>query len=150
MEHSKAYQIDHSRIMFEQFEDETVLVNTENGYYYSLSASGTEVLRLLQEGCKSGDLPRWLFGDADISQQQTPLIEDFVRQLIGEGILMERSSNNPNRLPEVPPEPACAPPIPFEPPVLERFEEVRDLLMIDPVHQVDQDYGWPKAKQDLS
>jgi len=29
------YQIDRSRIIFEQFEDETVLVNTETGYYYT-------------------------------------------------------------------------------------------------------------------
>ncbi len=30
-------------------------------------------------------------------------------------------------------------------PVLERFDDVRDLLLIDPIHQVDQEYGWPKG-----
>ena len=137
----KTYQIDRSRIIFEQFEDETVLVNTESGYYYSLSASGSEILTLLEHGCSVDDLSIVLFGESDDSLERRNLVEKFVDRLAGECILIERNSDRSN--------PAPAPPRygsgrSFVPPVLERFDDVRDLLLIDPVHQVDREYGWPK------
>jgi len=64
VDNSKTYRIDRTRIVFEQFEDETVLVNTETGYYYSLSPSGSDILRLLEEGCPAGDLIHALFGNS--------------------------------------------------------------------------------------
>jgi hypothetical protein len=40
--------------------------------------------------------------------------------------------------------------IDYVPPVLERFDDVRNLLLIDPIHQVDQEYGWPKGMGNAS
>jgi hypothetical protein len=31
----------------------------------------------------------------------------------------------------------------MQPPVLEPFGDMQDLLLLDPVHEVDEDAGWP-------
>jgi hypothetical protein len=35
----------------------------------------------------------------------------------------------------------------FEPPILRTFEDMQDLLLLDPIHEVDE-MGWPNAKKD--
>jgi hypothetical protein len=136
------YQIDRTRIIFEQFEDETVLVNTETGYYYSLSNTGSGILRLIEDGCSSADLPVMLFGSFEDDHQRRAMVEEFVDQLLGENIIKARASDYPSKIGN-----ERGPALygeDFAAPVLERFDDVRDLLLIDPIHQVDQDYGWPK------
>jgi len=146
----KRYQIDRTRFIFEQFDDETVLVNTQSGYYYSLSASGTEILHLIEDGCSTDGLARALFGSAEDSSEnfdrfRTP-IESFIEQLKAEEILTERAPDRPGVAAADPGRERFGSGAGFEVPVLERFDDVRDLLLIDPIHQVDQDYGWPKTK----
>ena len=146
MDSPGTYQIDRTRIVFEQFEDETVLVNTENGFYYSLSPSGSDILRLLEDGCPVEDLVHGLVGNShDISQMEV-LIESFVQRLTSEGIVVDRASDHPFDTNGEHRAPLYAESAVFLPPALDRFDDVRDLLLIDPIHQVDEEYGWPKAK----
>lgn len=145
MSEPRKYQIDRSRIIFEQFEDETVLVNTETGYYYSLSNTGSEVLRLLEDGCSAADLPTILFGDSEEAQERRTMVQKFVERLADESIITARASDCPSQISGERGPPLYGPGIDYVPPVLERFDDVRDLLLIDPIHQVDQEYGWPKG-----
>jgi hypothetical protein len=140
----KRYEIDRARIIFEQFEDETVLVNTETGYYYSLSNTGSEILRLLEEGCSADNLPTILFGSSEDTQQRRDMVEKFVDQLADESIITVRSSDYSNHVGRDPGPARYGEGIEYLPPVLDRFDDVRDLLLIDPIHQVDQEYGWPR------
>jgi len=144
MNAGRRYQIDRTRIIFEQFEDETVLVNTETGYYYSLSNTGSEILRLLEEGCSADDLPTILFGSSEDTHQWRDIVEKFVDQLADEIIITVRSSDYSNQIDRDSGPARYGDGIEYIPPVLERFDDVRDLLLIDPIHQVDQEYGWPK------
>ena len=100
MNAGKRYQIDRTRIIFEQFEDETVLVNTETGYYYSLSNTGSEVLRLLDEGCSADDLPIILFGSSssEDTHQRWDIVRKFVEKLVDESIIAARSSDSSNHI----------------------------------------------------
>jgi hypothetical protein len=140
----KKYQIDRTRIIFEQFEDETVLVNTETGYYYSLSNTGSEILRLLEEGCSADDLPTILFGSSEDTHQRRDIAEKFVERLVDESIIMLRAPDYSSNIGREPSPAPYGEGVEYVPPVLERFDDVRDLLLIDPIHQVDQEYGWPK------
>lgn len=139
MEH---FQIDTKKILFEEFEDETVLINADSGYYYSLSKTGTEILRLLQEGWPANEVADGLFGShAPASIRAT--VQRFIHQLEQEEIIIASSRGRTSVAPNI----KVMNVEEFVPPVLERFDDVRDLLLIDPVHQVDQDYGWPKPFQ---
>jgi hypothetical protein len=140
------FQIDRTRIQSERFEDETVLINVESGFYYSLSSSGTELLQLVDAGCPAGMLTVALLGDSPEARGQQPSVLAFLAELVREGILIGRRRRD---LSDPPPD-LSRPVYPsaegFERPVLERFDEVRDLLLIDPVHMVDETQGWPKTR----
>ena len=138
-------RIDRSRIHFQRFEDETVLINVESGFYYSVSRSGSELLELMENGCPVGSLVAALLGDSEEAVRHSSEIHRFIKELIEEGIL---SSGGPTVVPGFSmgiSRPVRASIEGFEPPVLQRFDDVRDLLLIDPVHMVDQREGWPKT-----
>ena len=139
------FQIDRTRIQFERFEDETVLINVESGFYYSISQSGSELLRLVDGGCPAGMLVAAIVGDSEKAVHHSPEIIRFVENLICEGILVGGNSCLAADQSIDISRPVYSSTEGFEPPVLERFDEVRDLLLIDPVHMVDQAQGWPKT-----
>lgn len=139
------FQIDRTRIQFERFEDETVLINVENGFYYSISSSGSELLQLIDSGYEVGMLVGIMFDDSADTVHFNTMIIRFVEDLIFEGILIE-TYDSPiiNQSINVV-KPLYSSKEGFEPPLLEKFDEVSDLLLIDPIHTVDQQQGWPKT-----
>jgi hypothetical protein len=34
----------------------------------------------------------------------------------------------------------------FQPPVLESYSDMQDILLLDPIHEVDDKAGWPNPK----
>jgi hypothetical protein len=144
------YRIDRSKILFEQFEDETVLINTETGFYYSLSSEGSQILRLIDEGCPADALPSVLFEATDEFASIDSEISNFLANLADEGIIVPCAVGHKNSAGVLGDKPRYANPAQFKAPVLQRFDDVRELLLIDPVHQVDQEYGWPKALHTLN
>lgn len=139
------FQIDRARIQFERFEDETVLINVENGFYYSISRSGSELLQLLDSGYQVAMLVGIMVDDSVDSVHYSALITRFVEDLILEGILIETfNSPTTNQSIDIV-RPLYSSTEGFEPLILEKFDEVSDLLLIDPIHMVDQQQGWPKT-----
>jgi hypothetical protein len=66
----------------------------------------------------------------------TRLAGDFdalLGRLLAERILLARDGAPP-ATEAGPPEPVVA----YEPPVLERFEDMREMLLLDPIHEIDQ------------
>ena len=39
--------------------------------------------------------------------------------------------------------------LPFEPPKLDKYDDMQDLILLDPVHEVQQDRGWPHVNPDV-
>jgi hypothetical protein len=137
--------IDRVRIHYERFEDETVIINVESGFYYSLSESGSEVLRLIDNGYTPEMVIIGLFGNSEEANLHTPQIIQFIEDLIREGILIHSDNQVVNHQSTNIPDPVYSSSEVFRPPLLEKYDEVRDLLLIDPIHMVDQSKGWPKT-----
>lgn len=138
----REYRIDLTRLVAERFEEETVLVNVESGYYYSISPSGAEILGMLNDGIPAENLAPALFGDSENCERFRSRIAGFVDQLAAEGIIVEHEPENDTGT--YASSQHYSTDAGYELPVLERFDDVRDLLLIDPIHQVDPRYGWPK------
>lgn len=137
--------IDRARIQFERFEDETVIINVETGFYYSLSQSGSEVLQLIESGCPAGMLATALFGHSEEATRYSLDISRFVEDLIREGIVIESDPHDATARPIDVRSPVYSSAGTFQPPLIEKYDEVRDLLLIDPIHMVDQAKGWPNT-----
>lgn len=137
------YTIDKSRFVFEQFDKEMVLINLEDGLYYNISDSGTEIIHLLEQGLSVAEVLDVMSAHYSNTEEMAALVEGFVADLKEQGILLPlpqgapASSVSPTK--ETPRNGAEAR---FAPPVLTRFDDMQEILLLDPIHQVS-DQGWP-------
>jgi hypothetical protein len=67
-----------------------------------------------------------------------PSILPFIERLVEEKILSLSEEKTPNSL-------SLSWPAEFSFPTLERYDEMKNLLMLDPIHEVNEQ-GWPQRK----
>ncbi|WP_315831170.1 PqqD family protein [Bradyrhizobium prioriisuperbiae] len=130
-------------IASEIFDGELVIANYKSGLYYSISIEGCWIWQGLAHGLSVSQVVEWL-SDHFPGQASglVTLIEDFIGKLVTEGLVLEASTSNraPSELPALTGEV-------FAPPVIERFDDLQQLLLLDPFHDVDQ-AGWPRRPAD--
>lgn len=124
-----------------QFGDEIVLANYESGIYYNLGGTGAQIWQGLAAG-KSVDeiVGGFAAGSADRLTVDGD-VRRFVDHLVAEGIIVpsDRAAAVDDWLPSLSDG--------FAAPVLERFDDLRDLLLVDPIHDVGE-AGWPLRSGD--
>jgi hypothetical protein len=131
-------------VVFEAFDEEIVLVNLESGNYYSVRGSGPEIWMALAQGENLDQIGRNLQArySGEPSAIQAAVVE-FVDRLIAEKLLLiDGDSAAALALAPI----AAGDRAAFESPVLESYSDMQDLLLLDPIHDVDQ-AGWPVANQ---
>ena len=120
----------------EDFDEEIVLVNFETGVYYTIKGSGPTVFRALQTGLETDALyesVRVAGGSARLDE-----VREFISQLYEEGIVVD--TDTPVESTATLDGSALS-----EAPVIEKFDDVSDLIKLDPIHDVS-DLGWPHKK----
>src|SRR5215218_1126479 len=105
-------------VIDEAFDGEAVLVHMSTGCYYSLNAAGTAIWALLQDGRSPGSIAASLGWDP-------PPVEDFVERLRAEDLVTEAGADAGTTVIDAPPA--------VSEPVLQRFSDMQDLLMLDPI-----------------
>jgi hypothetical protein len=138
------FRIDRSRIIAQAFDDETVLVDMDSGFYYSISPAASEVLELLDGGWPVEAIGGQLFAAEADGERYRGAILEFVEQLKGESIVVACAAEENDAVAPSAPSRKYAAGEAYELPRLERYDDMRELLLIDPVHQVDRSHGWPK------
>jgi Coenzyme PQQ synthesis protein D (PqqD) len=136
------YQVNAPKVVYEAFEDETVLINLDTGNYYSFSGTGALIWDRIVSGEPIASIIEYLqerFADAaDIA----PSVEDFVRELVKDNLIVKNSSGVVKNIKQA--KAQVASPTRFEKPVLQKYSDMQDLLLLDPIHEVDE-MGWPHA-----
>jgi hypothetical protein len=123
----------------EDFDGEIVAMHLDTGMYFSMADTAALIWRDLAAGHSAESLVRL----AGQNNELANAVERFVVKLVDAG-LMRKTSVAPTAL-----EPAQfgavtagGPGLP----VLEAFGDMKKLLLLDPVHDVDQTAGWPENK----
>jgi hypothetical protein len=130
-----AYTLSGTGVIHEFLHDEVIVANLDAGIYYSIRGSGILVWQLLLAGYSASSIDA-LFSEkygAD-AVSVLPLIE----RLVAENLIVPQSVSAPSPI-------SLSWSIPFEPPSFERYDEMKNLLMLDPIHEVDEQ-GWPHRK----
>lgn len=134
--------INRQKVVLESFEEETVLINLDTGLYYSLNPSGAEVLALVTSGLAFDQVVAALASAHEGAPDAiAPSVRRLVEECVREGLLLASAEAPPEPVP-VAIEAALAQGAPFEEPRLERFSDMQDLLVLDPIHEVGET-GWP-------
>lgn len=121
-------------IIHEVLNDEVIIANLNEGIYYSIRESGIIIWQLLLAGHTLSSIEA-LFTE---KYGVIPSLASFVHRLLEENLLVY-TEHPASSIPSL-----CWP-VTFRPPTLERYDEMKNLLMLDPIHEVDEQ-GWPHPK----
>jgi hypothetical protein len=138
-----SFEVNEPAVISETIEGETVIINLESGAYYSLKHAGTSVWAAIQKSASLGAIAAMVRSSYEVDGHDIEHeISNLVRRLVEEDLVRTRS-----RLGDTSPPAACAPSAeerfaPFVAPVLEKFTDMEAMLLLDPVHDVDEK-GWP-------
>ena len=145
------FRINSPNIIHETIDSETVIVNLNTGNYYSLDKIGVEIWTLIEKHIPLHEIIE------DIShryQGQRSLIEHSVIQLVNElnkeNLIIKNNSetsetNSGFDYKET--SGAQTKKMVFETPILHKYNDMQELLLIDPIHEVEET-GWPNVKKD--
>ena len=138
------YTTEIPKLVSRQFDDEVILASFETGLYFSLTGSAADIWLGLKAGATVDEMANAFAleagPDGEIARNQ---IAAFVEKLLSENIVAAHAGV-PERQPWSPQFGTA-----FSPPVLGRFDDLRDLLFLDPVHDVG-DAGWPMRAEDAN
>ena len=128
-------------LISQQFDSEVVLANYQNGVYYNLDGSAAQVWLGLKANRTveeiGGALAAATASDVPSITQQ---VQAFVDSMLAEGLIAEGGADARSETSVE----AWAPVLSgtFVAPEFQRFDNLRELLLMDPVHDAG-DEGWP-------
>jgi hypothetical protein len=145
MSSSQRFRINRPSVIHEILDDELVIVNLKSGSYYSLDRVGAVIWHEIDAGATEGEVAAVLQGafEGDVGAMERAAAE-LIEELQREDLIQPGGANGtaPHR------EPADDPAsvrVAFVAPVLHKYTDMQDLLLLDPIHEVDE-AGWPARK----
>lgn len=136
-------------IVSEEIDGEVIIVNLQNGNYYSLSRSAAVVWAGIQQHATLERLQQQL--ETRYAGETAAMGRDLgelIRALEAEQLIAVRPAAEAPAAPEAPaasPEPPVEKE-PYQPPQFECFTDMGDLLLLDPVHEAEDEKGWPHPR----
>ena len=142
------YRINHPKVVNETIDGEVVILNLERGHYYSLTSVGMEIWTLIERQASLAEIlgvlgERYDHDPEQLRQSVVDLVAEFEREE-----LVQPANGAPSSGPGAPADGNDAgPKRVFEPPVLRKYTDMEDLLLLDPIHDADET-GWPAPRPD--
>jgi hypothetical protein len=136
------YKLNQPDVIQETVEGEALIVHTRSGAYYNLEGCGTLVWNSLLAGQSLAQI-----GDAFECSDEAGRasirsgLDAFVEALLAEELILPADGEAK----EIPAGEQTPKPV-FVPPELRKFTDMEELLLVDPIHEVDPQAGWPLKK----
>lgn len=134
-----AWVIDRDAVSSDFLEGEVVAIHLGTGIYYSLRGSAAVLWQALAEPADDVLLGARLvaqFGITPAQAEQDATV--FLFRLQAEGLIRPAAGGAGPAVAD-----AAGPMLPYAAPVFERFADLQDLLLLDPIHDVGAQ-GWPQ------
>lgn len=137
---AKYVVLDQRNISSEDFDGEMVAVNFDSGKYYGLKGCASDIWRLLETPTTTQEVVASLASMYDKQPDDIAVpTAQFMDQLGVEGILVEADVTVSQQ------DTAALQPTQdgYQPPELEVYSDLQELILLDPVHEVNVEQGWP-------
>jgi hypothetical protein len=146
---NQRFRVNTPTVTHETIDGEAVIINLDSGNYYSLVDVGSFIWGLVENGASAHEvqnlaLQTYHGNPTDIDRG----VQDLLAQLQQENLIVPVNgageafdpaigvpSNNNHEKPS------------FNPPLLHKYSDMQELLLLDPIHDVDET-GWPKPNPD--
>ena len=134
------------QVIHEAIDGEVIIINLTSGNYYSLKGSGAEIWQLVQGVTSHDEIVETLSSRYGTEGEIEGAVAGFLADLEREGLTAAADGEVRAQADSQPP-PSEAATTAFVPPSLEKFTDMQDLVLLDPVHEVDAT-GWPQTRPD--
>jgi hypothetical protein len=140
------YRIKTPPVIQETIDGEAVIVNLDSGNYYSLEGVGAEIWTLLEARASLEEIVKEMAAEYQVEPDTMwATVRDLVNELEHEDLVAPddgsespvaglRKADSGDR--------ADAGGHKFEMPILHKYTDMQDLLLLDPIHEVGET-GWP-------
>jgi hypothetical protein len=141
-----SYCVNEPSVISEVIDGETIVLNFESGHYYSFNPTASEIWLRVSAGhpvaaATEGVARRFAVDPAAIRAE----VESFVRRLHEEN-LIRRVNGEAVAVPAPVADGHGGPAASFAAPAFEKFTDMEELLLLDPIHEVS-DSGWPRKPE---
>jgi hypothetical protein len=141
-----SYCVNEPSVISEVIDGETIALNFESGHYYSFNPSASEIWQAVAAGAPLAAVAervarRFAVDPAAIFAE----VEAFVRRLENESLIRPAAAGAGAAVAAdraTTTEPAAL----FASPAFEKFTDMEELLLLDPIHEVG-DTGWPRKPE---
>lgn len=135
------YKLNEEKMFYDMAEGQAIVINFTTGMYYGTSSLGSAVLDALLAGSSVEEICNAIQALSSCPADMQAQLNTFIDQLLEKEIIVPGDSTGA----------ACA----IDASSLtdgfrltvDEFAEVQDLILADPVHDVDVEQGWPILNQ---
>lgn len=144
MNSQSRFAVNTPNIVCEIFDNEVVAVNLDVGIYYSITGWSAKVWQMIQNGLSIEEMDQILTKFCNDSVNINESLAKFAQELLDKNLIVLSSSLNKSQAIDLQFEQVDKMPDLL----IEEFSDMQDILLLDPVHDVDES-GWPSAKPSL-
>jgi hypothetical protein len=145
---NQRFRVNTPTVTHEIIDGEAVIINLDSGNYYSLIEAGSFIWAMVERGASPVDVQHMVQqtyqGDAGEIDRG---VQELLTQLQQENLIVPVEGTPEDELTEVLPSNNGHEKPLFNVPLLNKFSDMQELLLLDPIHDVD-DAGWPKPVTD--
>jgi hypothetical protein len=145
------YIVNKADVVSEHFDDEMVIINLDNGNYYSISGMGVDIWNLLEKSATFDDIVVAFTNIYTVpnTSELLSVVKQFIVELLEEGLIIpditnskrstetvqniekeiplhEKSTLNPEKI------------------ILNKYTDMQDFLLVDPIHELEYS-DWPQS-----
>jgi len=148
--HGSRITVNVPQVIHESIDGEVIIIDLSTGTYYSLKDTAAEAWELIQrpagiDGATMIEVFERRYG-VPRSELEASL-GGFLKDLTDEGLVVHAEGPG-NRVGDTH-QSMNGEVSHFTAPVIEKFTDMQDLVLLDPVHEVHE-MGWPQARTDLA
>lgn len=142
---ARNFQVNVPTVATEKLDNEVMVVHLVKGNYYSLTGTGAAIWDLLAAGSSEAEILHELVATyAGDAQSIKECLGRFIAELSAEELIVAGDGSTAGTA-EASERPLTSRQA-FAAPQLEKYTDMQELLLIDPIHEVNDDHGWPKMK----
>ena len=137
------YRVNSPQVINETIDGEAVIINLATGDYFSLGGAGADIWQEIERLASVKDIVQSLGNryEGDLQRFEVA-VWNLIEQLQQHGLIVPADGIEPH---DTRPQSAAmdsASKVRFQEPTLETYTDMQDLILLDPVHEVDE-RGWP-------
>jgi Coenzyme PQQ synthesis protein D (PqqD) len=139
------FAVRNPQVIHRMIDDEVVMIDLETGNYFTFRGSATKMWACIEAGMSYGEalehIEQSFQGDPRVMEKGLRWLLD---RLLEENLIVRTDEPPRGSMPVA----SGGDRQEFSDPAFEKYDDMADLILLDPVHEIDQEEGWPNKPRE--